>query len=87
MHIQDFWMERAPLLKHWFCWARRLHDIHHRALNDHGLMDANFGIAFAFFDWLFGTLQPVQPPFNHRGFEVAKQKFAFVSAARVMFGP
>jgi sterol desaturase/sphingolipid hydroxylase (fatty acid hydroxylase superfamily) len=42
-------------------------------------MDANFGIGFAFFDWLFGTLQSVQPPFNHAGFEVAKQKFAFVS--------
>jgi len=79
MHIKDFWMERAPLLKHWFCRARRLHDIHHRVLNDRGLMDTNFGIGFAFFDWLFGTLQPVQPPFNHAGFEVAKQKFAFVS--------
>ena len=64
MHIKGFWMERAPLLNHWFCWARRLHDIHHRVLNDRGLMDTNFGIGFAFFDWLFGTLQPVQPPFN-----------------------
>lgn len=79
MHIKDFWMERVPLVKHWFCWARQLHDIHHRVLNDRGLMDANFGIGFAFFDWLFGTLKPVQPPFNHTGFEVAKQRFAFVS--------
>ena len=82
MHIKDFWMERSPLLKHWFCWARRLHDIHHRVLNDRGLMDKNFGIGFAFFDWLFGTLQPIQPPFNHVGFEMAKQRFAFATRSQ-----
>lgn len=79
MHIKGFWMERTPILRHWFCWARRLHDIHHRVLNDRGLMDKNFGIGFAFFDWLFGTLQPVQPPFNHEGLEAARQKFDFVT--------
>jgi sterol desaturase/sphingolipid hydroxylase (fatty acid hydroxylase superfamily) len=79
MHIQGFWMERAPILKHWFCWARRLHDIHHRVLNDQGIMDKNFGIGFAFFDWLFGTMAPVQPPFNRAGLDAAKQKFDFVT--------
>lgn len=79
MHIKGFWMERLPLVKHWFCWARNLHDIHHRALNDNGLMDKNFGIGFAFFDWLFGTMASVQPPFNHAGLEAAKEKFDFVT--------
>jgi sterol desaturase/sphingolipid hydroxylase (fatty acid hydroxylase superfamily) len=79
MRIKGFWMERAPILRHWFCWARRLHDIRQRALNDRGLMDKNFGIGFAFFDWLFGTMASVQPPFNHAGLEVAQQKFDFVT--------
>ena len=79
MHIQGFWMERVPFVKHWFCWARNLHDIHHRVLNNQGLMDKNFGIGFAFFDWLFGTMVSVQPPFNHAGLEAAKEKFDFVT--------
>lgn len=78
MHIKGFWMERTPIVKLWFCWARNLHDIHHRVLNDQGLMDKNFGIGFAFFDWLFGTMVSVQPPLNRAGIEVARRKFAFV---------
>jgi sterol desaturase/sphingolipid hydroxylase (fatty acid hydroxylase superfamily) len=82
MHIKGFWMERVPILKNWFRWARNLHDIHHRALNDNGLMDKNFGIGFAFFDWLFGTMASVQPPFNHAGLEAAKDKFDFVTQSQ-----
>lgn len=78
MHVKDFWMEHVPVLKRWFRWARNLHDIHHRVLNDQGLMDKNFGIGFAFFDWLFGTLASVQPPFNHTGLKAARKKFEFV---------
>jgi sterol desaturase/sphingolipid hydroxylase (fatty acid hydroxylase superfamily) len=78
MHIKGFWMERAPIVRLWFCWARNLHDIHHRAVTDHGLLDKNFGIGFAFFDWLFGTMASVQPPFNHAGLEAAKERFDFV---------
>ena len=78
MHIAGFWMERIPVVRIWFSWARNLHDIHHRVLNNQGLMDKNFGIGFAFFDWLFGTMAPVQPPFNHAGLTAAQQKFAFV---------
>jgi len=77
MHITGFWMERVPVVKVWFCWARNLHDIHHRVLNNQGLMDKNFGIGFAFFDWLFGTMAPVQPPFNHAGLAAAQQRFDF----------
>ena len=68
-----------PIVKIWFCWARNLHDIHHRALNNQGLMDKNFGIGFAFFDWLFGTMAPIQPPFNHAGLAAARQRFYFVT--------
>ena len=50
MHVKNFWMDRTPLLKIWFTQARRLHDIHHRSLNDDGRMDRNFGIGFFFFD-------------------------------------
>jgi sterol desaturase/sphingolipid hydroxylase (fatty acid hydroxylase superfamily) len=82
MHIQDFWMERFPIVKHWFRRARNLHDIHHRVLNAQGFMDKNFGIGFAFFDWLFGTMASVQPPFNHAGIEAAEQRFAFVTQAQ-----
>lgn len=78
MHIQGFWMERVPIVKHWFRWARNLHDIHHRVLNDRGLMNKNFGIGFAFFDWLFGTMATVQPPLNHAGLAAARQRFDFV---------
>jgi sterol desaturase/sphingolipid hydroxylase (fatty acid hydroxylase superfamily) len=86
MHIQGFWMERAPILRHWFCWARNLHDIHHRVLNDQGLMDKNFGIGLAFFDWLFGTMAPVQPPFNHAGLEAARERFEFVARGQSDIG-
>jgi sterol desaturase/sphingolipid hydroxylase (fatty acid hydroxylase superfamily) len=80
MHVKGFWMERNPFLKRWFCWARNLHDIHHRVLNDRGLMDKNLGIGFAFFDWLFGTMTMVEPPFNNTGLEAAKKRFDLVLA-------
>ena len=80
MHLKGFRMERVPLLKHWFRWARNLHDIHHRVLSDQGLMNKNFGIGFAFFDWLFGTMATVQPPLNQAGLAAARQRFDFVYA-------
>ena len=80
MHIKNFWMERNSILKAWFRGARRLHDIHHRVLNDRGLMDKNFGIGFFLFDRMFGTLSPEQSPLNRKGYEVAKEKFKFVEA-------
>ena len=76
MHIQNFWMERNPFLCRWFRRARQLHDIHHRVLNDVGLMDKNFGIAFFWFNRLFGTLCPKQTPFNRAGLEQAKKRFS-----------
>jgi len=75
MHIKGFWMGRAPLLSRWFLQARRLHDIHHHVLNNAGLMDKNFGIAFFVFDRLFGTLAHETSPFNRRGYAVAQERF------------
>jgi len=75
MHIAGFWMERNVWLREWFLAARRLHDIHHRALNDEGLMDKNFGIAFFFYDRLFGTLTRDPRPFNERGYAAVISRF------------
>ena len=75
MHIKDFWMERVPVIKRWFVRARRLHDIHHHALNDGGLMDKNFGIGFFGFDRLFGTLNYDLAGLNYRGYAAAKKRF------------
>ena len=75
MHIKNFWMERAPVLRRWFVRARRLHDIHHHVLNNHGLMDKNFGIGFFAFDKLFGTLAFDTLAFNQRGYAAAKLRF------------
>jgi hypothetical protein len=38
-------------------------------------MDKNFGIAFFFFDRLFGTLARAVPVFNQRGYDSALWRF------------
>jgi sterol desaturase/sphingolipid hydroxylase (fatty acid hydroxylase superfamily) len=78
MHIANFWMERNPWLHRWFVSAREAHDIHHWALNDQGLMDKNFGIAFFFFDRVFGTWTARWPTFNRRGYTKALHRFSNV---------
>jgi len=75
MHIDDFWMERNACFRRWFVSAREAHDIHHWALNDEGLMDKNFGIAFFLFDRLFGTWTSRWPSFNRRGYANARHRF------------
>ena len=86
MHVKNFWMERNSILKAWFRAARRLHDIHHRVLNDRGLMDKNFGIGFFLFDRLFGTLSLEQSPFNPRGYAAARERFKHVETPRRVQG-
>ncbi len=71
MHLQKFWMEKTPVGNIWFKHARRLHDIHHRSLNDAGRMDRNFGIGFFFLDGLFGTLAKRHCPVNWNGYRAA----------------
>lgn len=76
MHLRDFWMARIPLVKPWFLKVRRLHDIHHRSVNDFGRMDANFGIGFHLFDRLFRTMVTHHRSFNRKGYEIALQRYA-----------
>jgi sterol desaturase/sphingolipid hydroxylase (fatty acid hydroxylase superfamily) len=78
MHLSDFWMTRAPVLRWWFLRARRLHDIHHHSVNDFGRMDSNFGIGFYWFDRVFRTLARKHRPFNRQGFEAAKDRYELV---------
>lgn len=54
MHIEGSWLLKAPIIKHWFKRARRLHDIHHNSLERQAV---NFGISCFFFDRLFKTLK------------------------------
>jgi hypothetical protein len=75
MHMAGFWMESNRWLRKWFVAARDAHDIHHFALNDQGFMDKNFGIAFFFFDRVFGTLASDPPAFNERGYASALSRF------------
>ena len=71
MHLRDFWMADAPIIKLWFRKARRLHDIHHRNVNDVGHMNTNFGIGFYFFDRLFRTIRKRHRAFNWKGYREA----------------
>ncbi len=75
MHLRNFWMIRAPLFKSWFVKARRLHDIHHRSLNDQGRLDRNFGICLFFFDRLFRTFSKRHRPFNCNGYRMAQLRY------------
>lgn len=75
MHVDDFWLTKNRLLKNWFISARNLHDIHHQAINDQGLMNKNFGIGFYFFDRLFGTFLSGKVAFNHAGYQAATRRF------------
>src|SRR5205807_2507243 len=46
MHEKNFWMAKNRWTRRWFLSARRLHDVHHRTLDDRGKMHKNFGIGF-----------------------------------------
>lgn len=82
MHIEGIWLEKSLWLKRWFTSARRRHDVHHRLINDEGLMDRNFGIGFFLFDRLFGTLSEDRTSFNARGYQAAQERFKSVLQER-----
>jgi sterol desaturase/sphingolipid hydroxylase (fatty acid hydroxylase superfamily) len=75
MHLSDFWMERTPILRSWFRAARKMHDIHHHAVDNNGRMEANFGIGFFLFDRIFLTIGSRHRPFNRAGFEAARLRY------------
>jgi sterol desaturase/sphingolipid hydroxylase (fatty acid hydroxylase superfamily) len=78
MHLSEFWMAQNPVLHSWFRGARRLHDIHHHAVDDNGRMDTNFGIGFFVFDRVFRTIASHHRPFNRAGFEAARRRYSLV---------
>ena len=75
MHEKDSWMASNRWTRRWFLTARRLHDVHHRTLDDRGKMHKNFGIGFFLFDRVFGTLALQQRPFNHKGYAEARRRY------------
>lgn len=75
MHVENCWMTRVPLLRAWFLHARRLHDIHHRSVDNEGYLDTNFGIGFYFFDRFFGTKTTRHRPFNWQGYQAAIARY------------
>ena len=78
LHVEGIWLASNRWLKRWFLSAQKLHDIHHQVVNDHGLMDKNFGIGFFFFDRVFGTLSAERPAFNEIGYRAAQKRFKSV---------
>ena len=75
MHLENIWFLRSPLLRRWFLRARRNHDIHHNHITDEGLMQKNFGIAFPFYDHLFGTYHHRLEGLNRSGAEAAYDRY------------
>lgn len=75
MHVTAPSMFEAGPLRGWFRRARRMHDIHHLAIDDEGRFRRNFGIAFFWFDRLFGTHAPKGGAISEVGIERAKARY------------
>jgi sterol desaturase/sphingolipid hydroxylase (fatty acid hydroxylase superfamily) len=75
MHMQGSWLAHSRFTKGWFQASRRLHDIHHRALDASGRMNRNFGIGFYFFDRMFCTLAKEQGPFDDAAYTTAMNRY------------
>ena len=82
MHVEGHWLVKNRLLRRWFLSARKLHDIHHYAFNDIGLMNRNFGIGLFFFDVIFGSLAHEVSAFNESGYRAAQKRFKSVTGDR-----
>lgn len=79
MHLKNFWMERAPLIKNWFLNIRKLHDIHHLHVDNDGKMNVNYGICFFFFDKVFNSYKKEFSTFNKQGHLVALSKYDYIN--------
>ena len=75
MHVRNIWLLKNPFLRKWFLKARRNHDIHHNYITDTGLMKKNFGIAFPFYDHIFGTYHRRLEKLNRPGVEAAYKRY------------
>ncbi len=74
-HVAETWMLRGKVGR-WFRRARRLHDIHHHKLTDDGRMPYNMGIAFFWFDRVFGTYRKATGRFNASGVEQSRRLYS-----------
>lgn len=75
MHVKKSWVLKVPYLNRRFIQARRNHDIHHLSVTDDGLMNTNFGIAFSFFDRIFGTYRRNVGGINKTGVKAAYERY------------
>jgi sterol desaturase/sphingolipid hydroxylase (fatty acid hydroxylase superfamily) len=75
MHVTAPSVFHTRALRTWFRRARRLHDIHHLAIDDEGRFAKNFGIAFSWFDRLFGTYAPRLDGLDYVGIGRAKARY------------
>lgn len=58
MHIKKHKLYRVPLLGKYLRHIRKLHDIHHHAIQESGLLRYNMGITSHIFDKVFRTYMP-----------------------------
>lgn len=76
LHIKNHPILKIKFIKKWYLKARKLHDIHHHYVDDYGLMNKNYGIAFFWLDKIFGTYLPgLREGFNKDGAKIAKLRF------------
>lgn len=58
MHIRNHWFNRVPFFKRYYKNIRKLHDVHHHAIMESGLLRYNMGISTHVFDKVFRTYLP-----------------------------
>ena len=74
-HIKNHPILRIKWIKKWYLKIRKLHDIHHHFVDEKGLMNKNYGIAFFFFDKIFNTYLPtLRGGYSKKGISIAKNK-------------
>ncbi len=75
MHMTEFWMEKVPVLCHWYKSVRKKHDLHHLQISDDGRMLKNYGICFFWFDRIFGSYTKHSTKFNEQGYRTALVRY------------
>ena len=75
LHIKGHKILKIKFFKKWYLHARKMHDIHHHYINETGLMNKNYGIAFFWLDRVFGTYLPtMRGGYNKDGARLAKER-------------
>ena len=83
LHLKDHFLLKVRPLKSWYIKVRKLHDIHHHYVDDNGLMNKNYGIAFFFFDKIFRTYMPnLRGKFNKDGIIKAEERLREYSGSK-----